>query len=206
MFLESPRFPNELAYGARGGPQYSTSVVGTLDDTETRNQNWARPLARYDVGLVNRDRATTESLFAFFRTVAQGKTNGFRFRDPLPGEAEGVQEVIGVGDGTTQTFQLVKQYASGDDYHEARVITKPVPGTVQVWLQAVLLDPSTYAVDHTRGLVMLPAPVAPGQVLQASYQFDVPVRFDTDQLRLQRVAPDVYSWESIVVIETRNFL
>src|SRR5262245_25158161 len=129
MFIETPRFPDQIAYGARGGPQFSTSIVATMDHTEQRNQNWHAPLARYEVGLINRDRALTEQLFAFFRTIAQGKTNGFRFHDFLPGEGEVDGDVMAVGDGSTQTFQLVKHYVNGDGVVQ-RVITKPVGDTV----------------------------------------------------------------------------
>lgn len=201
MFLDSPRFPDLIAYGARGGPRYSTSIVGTLDDTETRNQNWAYPLAQYQVGLVHRGRALTEQLFAFFRTVAQGRTNTFRFRDPLPGEAEGVGEILGVGDGTKTTFRLVKCYRSGGLVMPRR-ITKPVAGTVQVCVDGTPVAPASLVVDTVQGLVTIPAPAA-GAVVTASFQFDVPVRFETDQLRLERVAPEVWSWESITLVEER---
>jgi uncharacterized protein (TIGR02217 family) len=201
MWIDSPRFPDQLAYGARGGPGYSTSIVGTFDGSETRNQNWAYPLARYDVGLVHRDRATTELLFSFFRTIAQGRTNTFRFRDPLPGEAEGVDEVLGVGDGTKTTFRLVKCYRSGGLVSPRR-ITKPVAGSVHVTVNNVPVPSGSVSVNTTQGLVTIPAPGA-GTVVRASFQFDVPVRFETDTLRLQRVAPAVWSWESITLVEER---
>jgi uncharacterized protein (TIGR02217 family) len=201
MYIDSPRFPDEIAYGARGGPRYSTSIVRTLDGTETRNQNWAYPLAQYEVGLVHRGRALTEQLFAFFRTVAQGRTNTFRFRDPLPGEAEGIDEVLGIGDGTKTTFRLVKCYRSSS-LTSPRRITKPVAGSVQVAVHGAPVDPASVTVDTVQGLVSLPAPDA-GAVVTATFQFDVPVRFDSDTLRLARVAPDVWSWEQVTLVEER---
>jgi uncharacterized protein (TIGR02217 family) len=201
MFIDNPRFPDEIAYGARGGPQYSTSVIGLLQGDEQRNQNWAYPLARYEVGLVNRGRILTEQLLSFFRTIAQGRTNTFRFRDPLPGEAEGVNEVLGVGDGAKTTFRLVKCYHSGGLVSPRR-ITKPVAGSVQVSVNEVPVPPGSLSVNTTQGLVTIPAPGA-GSVVRASFQFDVPVRFDTDTLRLQRLDPVVWSWESITLMEER---
>jgi uncharacterized protein (TIGR02217 family) len=202
MFLETPRFPDELAYGARGGPQYSTSVVGTFDGTETRNQNWSQPLARYEIGLVHRERALTELLFAFFRTIAQGRTNSFRFHDPLPGEGEGIFEYLDAGDGVRRGFQLRKRYGSGD-LHAYRTITKPVPGTVVMYLNDTTPVTTGWSVDTATGMVYFDAPVAPGSAVLADFQFDVPVRFDTDQLGMQRVTANLWSWESILLIETR---
>ena len=37
-----------------------------------------------------------------------------------------------------------------------------------------------------------------------SGQFDVPMRFDTDQLVGQIIAPNLYSWSSIPLVEVRN--
>ena len=41
-FIETPRFPDDIAYGAQGGPMYSTDVVATASGYEKRNQNWAQ--------------------------------------------------------------------------------------------------------------------------------------------------------------------
>jgi hypothetical protein len=42
------RFPDNIAYGATGGPEFATTVVATGAGHEKRNVNWAearRPLA-----------------------------------------------------------------------------------------------------------------------------------------------------------------
>ena len=46
-------------------------------------------------------------------------------------------------------------------------------------------------------------PPSAGQALTASYEFDCEVRFDTDRLPIQRIAPNVYAWESIKLWEER---
>ena len=89
---------------------------------------------------------------------------------------------IGIGDGATVNFQLVKNYTSGAVTH-TRTITKPISGSVTVGVSGTQLG-SGFSVNLTTGLVTFAAPPGAGQSVTAGFQFDVPVRFDTDQLAL----------------------
>jgi uncharacterized protein (TIGR02217 family) len=175
-------------------------VVVNPGGFESRNQKWSNQRASYEVGQVNRSAEETEILVAFFSAVAKGRTNGFRFRDIADFETTGENEPLGVGTGAEATYQLMRRYSLAGQVYD-RVITKPVEGTVLVYVDTVL---TAATVDHTRGLVTMTAPA--GAVLGASFAFDVPCRFDTDQLRLERVSHNSYSWPSIILRETRDFL
>ncbi len=59
---------------------------------------------------------------------------------------------------------------------EIRTITKPVAGTVQVYLDGVE-QPSGWSVDTTTGLVTFGVPPTLGVEVTAGFEFDVPVRF-----------------------------
>ncbi len=198
-FLEAPTFPDLLAYGALGGPMFATSVVTTQGGAEYRNRARLAPRHVYELGLVNRTVEETEALLAFFRTVAMGRRHGFRFRDFGPGQASGSQEPLGTGTGLEATYQLVKCYTSGTLTYN-RPITKPVPGSLLVAVNGV--PATSFEVDTSTGEITLSA--ALGTVLTASFAFDVPVRFDIDQIEVRRVAPRLYSWESVRLIEVRD--
>ena len=43
------RFPDNVAYGATGGPEFATTVVATGSGHEKRNVNWAQARGRWDV-------------------------------------------------------------------------------------------------------------------------------------------------------------
>jgi uncharacterized protein (TIGR02217 family) len=43
------RFPDNIAYGATGGPEFATTVVATGAGHEKRNVNWAEARGRWDV-------------------------------------------------------------------------------------------------------------------------------------------------------------
>jgi uncharacterized protein (TIGR02217 family) len=197
MFVEDPPFPVALAYGATGGPEYSTTVVLQGDGVERRNRGWAQARCRYDVGSTHRTRDEITVLLDFFRAVAVGRQNGFRFRDFTDST---FANPIGTGNGTTTTFQLVKRYQVGA-WQSTRVLTKPVVGTLTLWLDSV--EVVVYTIDWTTGLVTLPSPPAAGAVLEAQGAFEVPVRFNIDTLPIRRVAPDAYSCDAIELVEIR---
>lgn len=180
------RLPAGIAYGATGGPGFSTQVVAAASGFEQRNANWQQARARYTVGTGLVSEAGLHELITFFR-ARRGRAYGFRFKDwsdftsGVTGSAPSpVDQVIGTGDGAGRQFQLVKTYASGEG-GQVRPITRPVAGTVRISLNAVE-QMTGWSVDVTTGMVTFDAPPAEGEVIQAGFEFDVPVRFDTDVL------------------------
>ena len=123
------RFPDNIAYGATGGPEFATTVVATGSGHEKRNVNWSEARGRWDVASGLKKQAQIDELIAFFR-ARRGKAYGFRFKDWTDFKATG--QLLGTGDDAQTEFQLVKHYPSGSVI-EARTITKPVAGTVQVY-------------------------------------------------------------------------
>jgi hypothetical protein len=85
-------FPQSLAFGAVGGPMFSTHIVGAQGGEEQRNQNWANPLWRWEVGLVHKTRAETSELLTFFRSVS-GMRHTFNFVNVWPGQDDEVKVV-----------------------------------------------------------------------------------------------------------------
>ena len=62
------RFPDNIAYGATGGPEFATTVVVTGAGHEQRNVNWAEARGRWDVASGLKKQAQIDELIAFFRT------------------------------------------------------------------------------------------------------------------------------------------
>jgi uncharacterized protein (TIGR02217 family) len=187
-------FPPAIARGATGGPEYRTDVVEMRSGFEQRNSIWATARARYNVGTGVRTRAQMEEVVAFFR-ARRGKAYGFRFRDWADFEAVG-QPMQATAD--SRVFQLVKNY--GDAVNpETRVIKKPVAGTVAITIAGSPVTPST--IDATTGLVTFASPAVTTPL--ASFQFDAPVRFDTDHLDMRTDAYTIQQAPSIPLIEVR---
>jgi uncharacterized protein (TIGR02217 family) len=74
----------------------------------------------------------------------------------------------------------VKHYASGSQ-SSTRAIAKPVTGTVRIAIGGVD-EVSGWSVDTATGVVSFGAAPGSGVAITAGFEFDVPVRFDTDVL------------------------
>jgi uncharacterized protein (TIGR02217 family) len=112
-------------------------------------------------------------------------------------------QLIGTGDGVTTVFQLQKTYVSGLQSY-ARPVRKPVLGTVRV---AVAEDPKIegleFTVDVATGAVTLVEPPALGTRVTAGFEFDVPVRFDTDAIRTSVASFQAGDAPNVPVVEIR---
>lgn len=198
MSFEEVQFPTDISYGATGGPMFLTDVVTTVSGHEQRNAKWSQSRAKYNVASGVKTETQWQALIAFFR-ARQGKAVGFRFKDWSDYKAESVQ--IGVGDDTTTDFQLVKIYTSGA-VAVSRDITKPVAGTINIYIDAVLQS-SGVSIDTTTGIVTFTTAPANGEVVTADFEFDVPVRFDTDEMAVSMDSFDAGNWNAIPLIEVR---
>jgi uncharacterized protein (TIGR02217 family) len=192
------RFPDNIAYGATGGPEFATTVVVTGAGHEQRNVNWAEARGRWDVGTGLKNQAQLDSLIAFFR-ARKGRAYGFRFRDWTDFKAPG--QLLGTGDDATTAFQLVKRYPSGSAV-ETRTISKPVAGTVGIYLDSVE-QLSGWSVDVTTGVVTFTTSPAQDVDISADFEFDVPVRFDTDRMAVTIETYKLHRWQQIPIVELR---
>ena len=169
MFIESPVFPDYLATGLRLGPVFATDVIQVRSGFEASNQRWALPLRTWDGHITHRVEAERATIEAFFLSVAKGRANQFRLRDVTDYKDEG-RGVVTLVSGSI--YQLGKTYTSGAQVH-TREIRKPRSGEVSVQGGgSYTLDFTTGRVTHTGG----------GVPTGWTGLFDVPVRFDHDQL------------------------
>jgi uncharacterized protein (TIGR02217 family) len=155
-FIETPRFPDNVAFGATGGPGYLTDVVFMNSGAESRNQTWAQARCSYEVSHAARLPAEYVPLRDFFRAM-KGRTHGFRFKDWADFEVTVANGVLGTGVGAgIPALQLGKRYAAGA-LSEIRNITKLVTGTTVIYRNASPAVAGSgagqYAVSTTTGLV-----------------------------------------------------
>jgi uncharacterized protein (TIGR02217 family) len=205
-------FPLSIAFGSSGGPERRTDIVLLASGHEERNTRWADSRRRYNAGTGVHSLADLHTLIGFFEE-RRGRLHGFRWRDRsdwkscAPGETPDAEDQpIGVGDGETNTFQLIKTYGEGIAPYQ-RAIDKPVTGTVRV---AVDGDEQTagmaFAVDHATGLVTFQAGHVPAEdaIVTAGFQFDVPVRFDTDRLDINLASFEAGEVPNVPVVEIKG--
>jgi uncharacterized protein (TIGR02217 family) len=209
MNFHDIRFPETLSFGSVGGPERRTDVVTLANGHEERNTPWAHARRRYDAGLGLRSLDDIAALIAFFE-VRQGQLFGFRwkdwsdFRSCLPsGQITFDDQVIGLGDGSTIEFQLTKTYQSGAQSY-GRPISKPVASTVQVGIEQDILQAEVdYTLDATTGAITLAYAPEIGQRVVARFEFDVPVRFDTDRIQTSVASFQAGEAPNVPVVEVR---
>jgi uncharacterized protein (TIGR02217 family) len=208
MAFHEVRFPDNISRGARGGPERRTQVVELASGDEERNASWANSRRRYDVAYGIRRADDLAAVVAFFE-ARNGRLCGFRYKDwadyksALPSLAiTPTDQQIGTGTGSLQTFQLAKRYTSGAQTW-VRTITKPVAGTVRVVL-GMVEQMSGWTVDTTTGLITFTTAPANGVIVRAGFEFDVPVRFDSDTLDVTLDFERLGSITSIPLLEIRR--
>lgn len=201
-FIEE-RLPTHISYGSSGGPGFLTSVFTAASGDEQRNRNWSKARAKYDISYGITDKADMDAVIAFFMNVG-GRVTGFRFKDWADYQIE--NQLIGVGDGSTTAFQLIKTYTVGS-YSYERPIKKPVDGTMTgVTVNSVaVVEDTDFTVDYTTGILTFnSAPPSSHDIEVASCEFDVPVRFDVDELPVVHEAWLAESLSSIPLVELRR--
>lgn len=208
MAFHEVRFHDNISRGARGGPERRTQVVELASGDEERNASWANSRRRYDVAYGIRRADDLAELVAFFE-ARNGRLHGFRYKDwadyksALPSQAiTATDQQIGTGTGSLQAFQLAKRYTSGPQTW-VRTIAKPVTGTVRVAL-GMVEQMSGWTVDTTTGVITFTTAPANGVIVRAGFEFDVPVRFDSDMLDVTLDFERLGSITSIPLVEIRR--
>lgn len=200
------RFPDRIAEGAEGGPEFSTSVIMSSGGHEQRVANWSVARGRWNVGTGLQDVADYATLLSFFR-ARFGRLAGFRFKDW--GDYTMARQTIGTTDGADATWQIFKRYTSGAINYD-RPITRPVTGTVRCWVnnteRAIGAGGNDFQVNVSTGVITIGATLAAttGQAIEVACDFDVPVRFDTDSLPLRLNAFEIGEWPDIAIVELRE--
>ena len=209
MGFHEVRFPVNLSFGSSGGPERRTEIVTLTNGFEERSTPWEHSRRRYDAGLGMRNLDDLGEVIAFFE-ARRGQLHGFRWKDwadfksgasSQPVSAQ--DQFIGQGDGMRKDFTLSKTYVSGTGTYQ-RPIAKPVAATVRVAVGGVERG---LGVDWTlaaaTGTVSFATAPALGAAVTAGFEFDVPVRFDTDHIQTSIAAFQAGDVPSVPVVELR---
>lgn len=211
MAFHEVRFSSAISRGALGGPERRTDVVVLGSGFEERNSRWADSRRSYNAGYGVKSLSDLHSVIAFFEE-RRGRLHGFRWKDHMDWKScapdaspAPLDQVIGTGTGTLATFQLTKTYGS-QHAPWTRAVKKPVIGTIRLAVAGVERTAGThFAVDPVTGVVTFLSGQLPpsGASVTAGFEFDVPVRFDTDKLEINLSGFKSGAIPNIPVIEVR---
>ncbi len=201
--------PSRSTSGGRAqvAPAFSTRIIESVSGHEQRSTQWADARLSFDAGPGVRSEADIAALIAFFR-ARRGAARGFRFRDPfddVSGDFGSApvpdDQPLGLGDGSTSAFALIKTYGAGADA-QLRFITRPVEDSIRVALDGIEQESGWRHV----GLGVIGFDEAPGEgvLVSAGFRFDVPVRFAEDRLEIDRETFAAGLVPSVPLVEIRG--
>lgn len=156
---------------------------------EYRNAEWSESRFYANVATGVRRVEDLYELHEHFHAVG-GRLHSFRFQDLNDWKSCGPtvaitfeDQVLGTAIAGQTEFQLIKTYTKGL-LSRVKTIKKPVSGSVRVGVDETEQE-SGWSVDTTKGIITFSSGLTAGQVVTAGFEYDVPVRFDTDRLPRQ---------------------
>ncbi len=192
------RFPADISYKAESKKTFLTNIAELAGGFEQRNISQTTPRTSYTIKFNSITSGQAEKIRDFF-IARKGRAYGFRFKDWQGFQAK--NQNMGVGDGVTKDFQIIKTYTDEIENYQ-RVITKPVEDSVSVFVDDVL-QTSGFTINYASGVVSFSTAPASGKIITASFDFDVPVRFAKDEFEFSLESFSKGSLGEIELVEVR---
>lgn len=192
--IDDVRLDPDIGYGSVASPVFATKVVVTGAGAEQRIGLWSGARRRYVATLEDKTPTQLADLLAFWY-ARQGRLRAFRWKDWADYSTGATK--YNLTELSATTFQLVKTYSSGGQTL-TRNIYLPVSGTTRIYNGGTEIT-SGWTVSTTTGIVTFS--VDPPYTPSATFEFDVPVRFDMDGPQFVSHNPNQFSWEELAVVE-----
>ena len=219
------RFPEFITAGVVFGPRARTTKVKYATGKEQRTQEWEDLLIRGDVAKAIQTDAEYDTVLNFFREQ-RGDFHGFRVKDW--GDYTLFQEPTNpsTGDGFITTFQIVRTYSTSEPPENAAIRpqqreiikirggtgdpinTPDSPGTVvrvngvnQTVVFSSPPGPSEVYLDVNTGILEFGTPPSNGLAVDFTGEFDIPMRFDIDELPATYDDFNITSVRALPVVE-----
>jgi uncharacterized protein (TIGR02217 family) len=209
MTIAAYRLPEGIERGSKFGPSFRNVIQEAISGNEQRFAQWSkcRGVGDLSYGLLTSSDPLGDfaAILALWRAHF-GSLYPFRFRDWSDYTA--TDELFGNGDGSTTSFQLVKTYdpsqillGSAGTLFYVRSITLPA-GDLTIKIDGVTQTlGSDYTVNDSSGIISFASSPSGSTNVTWSGEFDIPVRFDTDQLPVIMNESDLAAIQSIPIKE-----
>lgn len=204
-------WPPGATWPQKRKPVFSTTVQRSVSGRRTRMANQAFPTWQYDIpveyllatvnGNANIGGDDLRTLLGTF-LARQGQVDSLLLQDPDDNQVQG--QLLGVGDGATLTFQLIRSYGGffGEPIYAPNVVAT-------VYVNGAAVPGANWSVSNwgaaAPGVITFTAGNAPGadQPVAADFSYYWPATFAADALEVERFASGFYEAKS-VTFETLN--
>lgn len=207
MSFVEERFPICPSLNVQSAPAYRVSVARMDSGQERRNRFWQYPLHRITASVDPRKVDEVQTVAEWWHAMG-GAECGFRWKDYADYKSCRVQQTptaLDQGflavDASDPGYQLVKTYTAGGR-SQNRIISKPVVGTILVANEVGAVQTSDrWDLDSTTGIIT-PLGGFVGVPTTWGGEFDVPVRFEGEELSITVLLQSVHG-TSFVLMELR---
>jgi len=167
---------------------FRSEDVQALSGDIYANEKWKYPRKRMRLRWGPKSRTEIDQFYAFWLNVRTLHT--FRVSDPIDNKSNAYDagavtdsdQVIGVGDGATAVFDLVKGYTFGSETFYRRIYA-PIDGTLVVSVNGVgQIEGVDYSVDYTTGVITFSNIPANTHIVRAGYEYHLKCRFVNNEL------------------------
>ncbi len=209
MTIPAYRLPVGLEKGSGFGPSFKNVIQEAIAGNEQRFAQWTkcRGVGDLSYGILKSDDPLGDyrAVLSLFRAHI-GSLYPFRFKDWSDYQA--TDELFGNGTGAQTEYQLTMTYDPSQillgvpgSFLYVRDITLVVgTPTIEVDGTPLVGSPAPYTISSS-GVVTFTSAPSNGSELTWTGEFDVPVRFDTDQLPVIMTMSDLASIRSIPIKE-----
>lgn len=192
MDFDDERFPVAVSLDAVGGPRFKTSIASMASGAEQRIAWWPTERGEWTVNFRSKLPKEYRPMLAFFRAIAQGMANTFRFKDWTDYMCEvGDGQFVLIDGVSPPAYQMVKVYTYGAQTYN-RVIRKPINGKVTT---------DATGLDYATGIASSDG--------TWSGEFDVQARMGNDPLRCQVIDRNpteglIVAFDGLEIVETMD--
>lgn len=174
-------------------PTWNTIIQTSLSGKERRAQLWSYPRYSFKIKYdYLRDTGTAptdiQKLIGFYNSMG-GAAQNWLFQDEKDNSITG--QTIGVGDGTTSAFQLVRNYGG---------FVEPIFGIATAPIMYLNGSPTLLFTYSTLGLITFNTPPGLGVVITADFSFYYRVRFTKDTNEFDQFIFDLYQLGTMEII------
>lgn len=209
------QLPTYVSEGAVSVDDWNTQTNVLPNGVQQRIALQSKPLGRWTINYSTVDE-TKHIALRNFKLAVKGSFYAFRFKDwadfKSDTAAPGQSCSPATGDGANKIFQLQKTYTVSSPLTAyVRTITKPVNGTLEVYVNGVLQTETThYTVNYATGVVTFVTAPTASHTVKAVFQFDKVGHFvnDDNPVTVEQAfdsitggAQDVYHHESMEIEE-----
>jgi uncharacterized protein (TIGR02217 family) len=179
-------------------PKFSTTIKTAVSGREYRTANWSAPRYEYKLDyevLSEQGSATDMRQLMGFVNARGGSFDSFLFSDPDDNTV--TLQPIGIGDGTTTKFQLVRTWGG---YAEPIYDTNGAPS---IYVNGALRTVTTHYTIDSAGMVTFVTAPAAAAPITASFSFYWRARFSKDGYEFSQFMQDFWELRNLAIITVK---